>query len=91
MLAVLAQNPTTQDSDADHHHCQHYCRTFQDLNTLSAESILACWQRVSALYDNAHACAGHTAPQVVGELLDCPVYSPVLPPVISMCLTMFED
>lgn len=25
------------------------------------------------------------------ELLDCPAYSPVLPPVISMCLTMFES
>jgi hypothetical protein len=64
MLAVLLQNPATQDSDADHHHhhCQHYCGTLQDLSTDSAESILACWQGVTMLYGNADACTGHIAP-----------------------------
>jgi len=74
MLAVLVQNVSTQDSDGDHHHhhhrhhhhhCHHYCGTLQDLNTGSAESVVACRQGVTAYYNNASACTGHIAPQAV--------------------------
>jgi hypothetical protein len=68
MLAVLVQNPSTQDSDDDnhHHHCQHYCGTLQDFNTDSVESTVAYRPGVTAYYNNDSACAGHIAPQVVG-------------------------
>jgi len=60
---MLVQNSLTQDSDGDH--CHYYCGTLQDLNTGSAESTVACRQGVTACSNNANACTGHIAPQVV--------------------------
>ena len=54
--------------------CSHWdrrCGTLQDFNTGSAESIVACRQGGTVLYNNASAHTGHIAPQVVVAWLSC--------------------